>query len=398
MSNRWKTKRISPKSHKKNIKSKIVKFLFLSIIAFILYYIAGYVLPRVDVVLIPKSREISVNKDIYLVSNQSVNIDDFIYIKGKNIVFNEEAENEFDVEGEKNIGERAEGEVVFYNYTGLSYDLMPEDSLETSDGVFFVVSAPLVIPPATVSINGDIVPGKINAVLKAVEPGEEGNIKPQKIFITSLPVDKQLKIYAQADNDFTGGTTKMAKVVSEDDIEKAKEKLRDILKTKIVQKAETVKKDSEVVLKDFIVFDEEEYATEIVAGDEIESFTMSLKAKARVFVYNQKDLYKVLKEQVSLIKLPEEILVGDEPSTLNINEVIKDDFTNSYIARIESGWLVSNPIDLDEIKQSIIGKKESEARRVLLSNPSINDVVFIWDLAFRKYIPNIESHINIKIK
>ncbi len=397
MTNKWRTKKISG-SKQKNRRRTIVKVLFLCIVFLLVYYVAAYMLPRVEVVLIPKSRDVKIDQDIYLVAKKNIDMENRVYLKGKEIIIEEEVENTFQVENEKNIGDRAEGNVWFFNYTGLSFDLFPEDELETAGGVSFVVREPLIIPPASVSENGEIVPGKIQAGIIAIEPGENGNIEPQKIFITSLPADKQLKIYAQSFEKLTGGTTKMAKVVAEDDIEKAREKLAEMLKNKVIQKANTLKADSEVVLSESFVLEDEEYQTEIQTGDEIEEFVMRLKAKGRVFAYKQEDLYNILKKEIDTMKYPQEVLIGDIPKDVTVENLRRDDTLGVYMVNVKAVWPVSNPLDIDGIKQQILGKKEPEARRIILSNPAIRDVIFIWDLAIRKAVPNIESHIKISVR
>ncbi len=58
---------------------------------------------------------------------------------------------------------------------------------------------------------------------------------------------------------------------------------------------------------------------------------------------------------------------------------------------------VAENIDLLAIKKSILGKRETEAKRFILSLPNVKDVRFVFSLSLRDVVPSRESRANVKL-
>ena len=392
--------RVRKLSSRKNGKG-MGRWLVGAIILLSLFYVLFFLLPRVDITIIPESRVVSFEEVIILTTEENFEIEEILagkVLKGKKVFVTDSIEDIFETTGEKDIGDKSEGMATFLNFTGLSQLVFIEDGLETNAGKLFTVKSALTIPAASVSPAGDIVPGRIEAGIVALEPGADSNISPQKIFIQSVPPDKQLKIYAEINSALLGGTSEVVQVISQADIDAAQEELKSILTTKILEKISQNLPVEEIFMSETLTFTREDYSSkvDINIDDETGEFSYTLDATTEIIVYKYDDLNNLIKKSLSEKLNASEMFLSDEPKDFEIVNISNDPAGNLLLA-LKADWLVSQPIDLEPILTEILGVREADARRIILRTESVADVRFNWNLAIAKRVPNIESHVNINI-
>lgn len=365
------------------------------------FYVLFFLIPRVDITIIPESRVVSFEETIVLTTDENLEVDKVMadkVLKGKKVFVTDSVEDIFETTGEKDIGSRAQGLAMFFNFTGLTQLVFIEDGLETNDGKLFTIKSPLTIPAASVSADGDIVPGEIEASIVALEPGEESNILPQKIFIQSVSPDKQLKIFAEVTTALQGGTSEVVQVISQTDIDQAQEELKNVLTTIILEKISQNLPDTETYMEETLTFTREDFSSkvDINIDDETSEFSYVLDAKTEIIVYQNEDLNDLIKRSLSEKLNANETFLSDEPKEFEIVN-IADDPAGNLLLTLKADWLVSQPIDLEPILTEILGVREADARRIILQTESVADVRFNWNLAIAKRVPNIESHVNLNL-
>lgn len=399
----WQSKKISSPQHykqksgntsRRNGTRNAGKLIGVALVLLLIFYVFSYLLPRVDITIIPESRTVTYEDAVTIV------LDNGEYeqttLEGRKIFRSGTTKEVFQTTGQKDIGEKAQGAITFFNYTGLSHPVMIEDGLETFDGKLFTITSPLTIPAATVSADGDIVPGTVSATAIALEAGEESNINPQKLFIQSVSPDKQLKIYAEAQQPLSGGTSEIVKVISEEDIIKAQERLRELLTDRLLREiSEDLPKD-QTYLRETFTLAEEAFSTEIAADAEAEEFNYELTAQGEVIVYQNNDLNMLVKDKLNSKLNPGEVFLSDSPQSVTIVSTTNDPAGNTVLT-IRALWEVSQPVDIEVFRQEIYGLREADARRILLQQDSVADVHFDWNLAINRRIPNVASHVNIQL-
>jgi|GEM_PF-1415158 len=416
MSNTWQTKSIKKPKRAMPTRSKGIRarrpgpkkngkgmgrWLIGALILLGFFYILFFLIPRVDITVIPESRVVSFEDTVVLTTKENLPNEEALakkVLKGKKVFVTDNEEDVFETTGEKDIGDRAEGTARFLNFTGLSQLVSIEDGLETNDGKLFTVKSPLTIPAASVSPEGDIVPGEIEANVVALKPGEESNILPQKIFIKSVPPEKQLKIFAETNSTLQGGTSEVVQVISQEDIDRAQEELKNKLTTKILEKISQNLPDEETYMEETLNFTREDFSSQVDVNvdDETSEFSYKLDAKAEIMVYKNEDLNNLIKKSLSEKLNANEMFLSDEPKDLEIVN-IADDPAGNLLLSLRADWLVSQPIDLEPILASLLGKREADARRIILKEKTVADVRFHWSFAIAKRVPNIESHVNLNL-
>ncbi len=389
---------------KKKPRFRIRGAVFFILIIFFLVLFT-YVLPSVTVVVVPETRKIEKEFEIQLTSDESkVDLNRNIF-PARIIEASEKGEGSFEATGEKDIGDKASGQAVFYNHTGRSQPLTTQIDLINDQGIAFAVKENITIPPARVDEDGNIVPGEIVAEIEAKEPGEKGNAGPGRINISALDIERQEKIYGEISQGLSGGNSKIVVVVSQEDLDNAKDELIRELEPKVKEKLKKKAGDDMSVIDKLINFDVSEISKSMDVDAEVKNFDMSLNLKAKALVYNNKDLSSFLKDQI-LKELPAGQTIAESefgPESQAPGKGLEVEVRNFDInlgmadLKIKAVFPVSEKIDLVKIKRNILGKREKEARRYILSLPNVKDVKFIFSLSLTDKIPKFENKVRVKL-
>jgi hypothetical protein len=171
----------------KKKKSKLRRSLFLLILLVFVITLFIYVFPEVEITIVPETEAVENNFEVVIDSGLAGADIKNNKFSGEVIQVEDSLEKTFQATGEKNVGDKAEGEVVFFNQTGLVQPITTANSLVTDDGIVFYVKQNVEIPKAEVSAEGNIVYGNITANIIAAEAGEEGNIGPGRLSIIFFP-------------------------------------------------------------------------------------------------------------------------------------------------------------------------------------------------------------------
>lgn len=356
-----------------------------------------YVFPEVDVTVVPETEtvantfEVEIDSDI---SRADVGDNKF---PGEVIKVEDTMEKVFSATGEKNIGEKAVGEVVFFNQTGLVQPLTTENDLVTDDGVVFHLTSSIEIPKAEVSAEGSIVYGNITAGIAAAEAGEEGNIAPGRLTIIDLPFSKQNKIYGEVQSKLSGGTSKVIRVVSEEDLIKAEEELVDALKPGLVNKIREMLDSGQSLEDGLIEYETVSVDKAVELEEEIDEFSMEVTVAGRALVWDEGDVREMIVQKIESDITSDKKLVE---TSQDIFDVSVEDFNLSEGTaqlKIETVNQISLPIDTEALKDELKGLTEFEARRLLLSKDNIKDARFKFRYSITSKIPENGNRINIEL-
>lgn len=384
-----------PKPKRK--KSKVFRSLMLLILFAFVIALFIYVFPEVEVTIVPETE--TVENDFEVRVDSSLNKVDLTNNKfpGQIIQVEDELEKIFNTTGEKNIGDKAEGQVVFFNQTGLVQPITPQNSLVTDDGQVFFVKNNIEIPKAEVSAEGSIVYGNITAAVIAKEAGEEGNIDPGRLTIIDLPFSKQNKIYAEVKNRLTGGTSKVIKVASEEDLTKAEKNLLDSLNPKLKNLLQDELDSGQTLNDDMIEYETLAVEKTVELEEEIEEFNMKVKARAKALVWDEQEVKHMILDKIESQTASDKQLVE---TSQDIFDVEVEDFNlqnGTADLKIHTKNQISLPIDLNLLKDELKGLTEFEARRLLLNKSDIKDVRFKFRYSITNKIPQNGNRINIKM-
>lgn len=375
--------------------SKIL-FVFIAL-AFVVAIAVGYlVLPSVEVIIYPKTEQISFDLSIVGSKDISQPDEELNKIPLQEIEVQKTKSREFTSTGEEEVTEKARGFISIYNeFSSIPQTLVATTRFESPDGKIFRIMENVIVPGAKIE-QGKIVANSIEVEVVADYPGADYNISPTNFTIPGFEgTSKFAGFYGQSQSSMGGGYTGIAKIVSSEDLENAKNELSEELKNEVKQTLEEqIPEDLKVLdqgLKEDIVV-----VSEIEDGTVMDKFTFEIKATVRALIYKESDLK-------SLIDLNLASNISDDKKPLSQTQQI--DWTDVVIDWDKEEALfdlsiqedVAWQIDILSLKQNLAGKKEVEVRRYLASQPEIKQAkVTFWPFWVNK-IPKQDKKIKIQV-
>ncbi len=130
--------------------------------------------------------------------------------------------------GKISRGDRARGVLTVYNKTDHPWDLAPTTRFQTDEGLIFRTPRAIRVPAGTPQIPGtadvEVLADDLDSINQVI--GSRGNIDPHKFFLPGLQDDSRKSLYAESKTAFSGGVTRVIKVVSKEDVDAAVETLK----------------------------------------------------------------------------------------------------------------------------------------------------------------------------
>ncbi len=265
------------------------------------------------------------------------------------------------------VGDKAKGKATIYNKTATKTELK-QGTILSNNGIEFLTDATVEIPEATEKQGGDGKDyGKVEVAVTAKDIGSEANFnKDTKFRVAEYFEDK---FSAVAADNFSGGSSREVRVVAEVDLNR----LTDSLSKKLV--AEAMKEfEQESVDGTYLVPTgknkvlKSNFSAKL--GDETESLTLDLTLEVEAVKYFSADLKKL-----GLALLEKDLPAGysfidQDPSLLSDKAQVASDSSQIKLSADLSAKAMAK-LDLDQLKQAIVGKSWLEAEEYLESNSEI---------------------------
>ncbi len=275
--------------------------------------------------------------------------------------------------GEKEVGEKASGEVSIYNGSFEKKDIAEGTEIKTQKGgVAFVTLSSVTVPAATITANLDegVVTrsfGKKSVGLKAVKIGADANINEgTKLVFADLPEDD---FYAVATQDFSGGFKKTVRVFSAEDKEELSEKAMSSVKRELQVKFNGKKGVDNVLFIDTARIANPKEKLSAKMEDEVDNVTLELSGRASALYVPQSSLVK--KVQTERLRDKEFIADTFEIGKLSLQEAEGGEYTYTAIVKGQ----VQNFIDRDRLLSGVTGKLVNRARNILDEERNITEFV-----------------------
>ena len=318
-----------------------------------------------------------------------------------NSVSQQEKKNEtveFDATGQKDVGEKATGTITITNCDGPAFTLNSGTVFTSASGSKFSSTAAVAVSGLSGSASScrstgaNAGTGTVN--VQAANSGDSYNIAASSYSIGGVSGD----IYAKG-TAMSGGTSKIAKVVSAADIERAKGEL--IGKSTDAEKKVLIKKfiNGEVVIDSSFTVDRAE-ATSVPAVDQ-EAAT----GKATLTIATTYTIQSVPKAELeTFIKASLEAKIDTSTqkiystgiATATLSNFRKDGET--MIATVNTSGAVGPKINEDQIKQQVKGKRYGEVQQSLESISGIKQVDTQFSYFWVRNVPNDINKIKIEFK
>lgn len=341
--------------------------LFLIVGGFFLIFIFGllaayWFLPRAEVTLYLEPEVLAKDFTITLDPNVETPDKEKLILPARQVEVEVEGTKSRGTTGSADVGDAAKGEVTLYNGTSNQKTFDSGTSLASAGGLEITLDDEVTV--ASQSSAADP-PGQAKVKVTAAAIGTEGNLAAGTEF--TIANYAKSDYVAKNDSAFSGGTSRQVQAVSEDDQEILLTELKTSLEEEAKKKLTTQVSSEERLVEESIAVKttSADYSHEV--GEEVDNLELTLKMKATVMAYNEKELRELTEESV-LESISAEFEYNPEETefTFDLGEMKKDGSV-TVEAHLEAKLLFK--LDLEKIKKDLAGKYLLVGRTYLGSLP-----------------------------
>ncbi len=378
---------------------KTLIFISLILAAAGAFSYSHFVLARAKIEIWPKTEHLTFETNLTVVDEKNKELD-FLAKTAPGKIFEraEEITERFPSSDKLLIEKRAEGIIRVYNaYSTSPQILIAATRFVSADGKLFRTPTRITVPGGHYE-RGRLVPGFLDVKIRADRPGEEYNIGPTTFSIPGfVGTAKYAAFYGKSFKPMTGGKVKEVTVVSQRDLDRAKESLNE----KAAEACFTALKNETTpefnFLKEAIEVKILESSADAKVGTETEEFNFQAKARCRALAFKIEDIRNFALEFIATKMAENKIVV---PESLEINYFLerivleKGEMVLSLTLTAD----VYSSIDRPFLQKGLAGKSLTEARVILENLPQVNRAyVGLWPF-WLKDLPEDLNKINIKLR
>lgn len=232
----------------------------------------------------------------------------------------------------------------------------------------------------------------VNVVAQSA--GENYNIDP-----TTFTVTGQANVSATSSAAMTGGTSKIAKVVSQQDVDNAKQKIADKNKTAADEFKKSLTEQNLYILEETSTTSEPKITTTPAVGEEATEVTVTQEVTYSVLTVSKEDLTTLvnnaLKKQID--EKTQKLQDGDvlEDATIRVSDKKND---TDYKISVDASTLAVPIIDVTQVKKDVAGKKKGDIQSTLGNRPGVKQVDVNFSPFWVSKVPKNTDKITIIMK
>lgn len=297
-----------------------------------------------------------------------------------------EGEEMIEATGSKEIEQRAEGKAIIISKANFPQPLVATTRLLSSEGVLFRLKESVTVP----------VQGRVEVSVYADKLGASGNIEPSRFSIPGLTQAKQELIWAESEKPMTDGV-KVLRVVSSEDIERAKSIILQKLEQEAMEKyMEEISSESfDALLKIF----SSEATVGAKAGEERQNFSVKGRFRAGFVAFNRQILAEMAKTRLlANLSLDKELISFDGKTMILKIESFNETDDGALLRVYADGEVILKKTSPVLNVEKIAGMRFEDAKKYLESFESVESVKITVFPAWLKNIPTLKDHIEIVIK
>jgi hypothetical protein len=387
-----------PGWQRKPLNPKFVIWLIAGICVLALFFGVSILFSSATLIITPRVENISFSNEPFTAKLNSANTSDLSY---EILSVEQSANDTVSATKEKDVSQKASGKIIIYNnYSTAPQRLINNTRFESANGKMYRINSSVIIPGLT-KVNGKIVPGSIEAVLFADQPGEEYNMKLSDLAgdfkIPGFKGDPRYdKFYGRLKEDIQNGFVGKQRIVADDLRKTTVDSLKIKIKEQLLKEFYAVKPDNYFVFPDTHSIDYTLLPDTAVGSDKV---MINMKGNLNGLVFNKNKLAKYLASkkledfdglQVDFIPRDDlvAVLTGADTTALYKNTSLQIKLTGNVTIK----WLY----DSLSIKKDLAGKKESDLKNLVSKyKDTVLGIKVIFRPVWTRYFPDDLEKIRI---
>lgn len=323
-------------------------------------------LGRGTVTVTPKSQPVIVNKEFTAVKEGAG-------LHFRTVELSSKQSMAAAARGTQEVRRKASGTIVVYNaYTSKPQRLIKNTRFETPEGKVYRIDTGITIPGYTVE-SGKTIPGSIEAVVYADEPGDSYNIDRSDFTLPGFKGSPQFtKVYARSKTRMTGGFIGQSYALAPEDAEAIYKTLKERLEADFKAQVATN------IPPDFVLYPDAsfiEYDEPVIVGDGTSaSVTVNQEAKLFGLLLSRPELARSL-AQLGVKSYDGLPVTAPELDTLTFRMKNRSSLAyrslDSFSFTLEGSTPIVWAFDEEALKQSLGGTPKKDFRSALEAFPAI---------------------------
>ena len=269
--------------------------------------------------------------------------------------------------------------------------------LSSEGGKIFRALKKIYLPPAKV-INGKVIPSEVAVEVEAQEPGEDYNIGPSKFSVPGLAGTAfYYTIWGESEKNMEGGFKKEVKKITTQDIEEAKEKLKEDLYQLAKNSLKSQIPEDFVLVEDAIFEEDSQISCFGKPEDRLSEFNCQGKIKIKGLGFELADL-KELATKLLLNKIPSVKSFWPDSLKLNFSPQTLIPEEGKMILNLEVEVETYTKISKVTLTSQIKGLSKTEIEKIVSESwPQVEKIEFkFWPFWIKK-APHNPERIKIKL-
>ncbi len=382
-------------------KKWLLALIPLILVGSFIYY--GSTAPKATVKITVGSNPFIKSISVKIKADSQTNVKEMI-LRGSTLSAEVEDSLEKDTSGSKTVGEKATGEIKIYNKTDTEMELDKGNKITYKNGsnsLVYVLKESVTVPPREEDLETLTSKwGEVEAKVEASDIGPDYNIDDNE----NLSVSGKNKSEAEAKTKgkLSGGNSKEIKIVLESDKTDVSSELRttllkkaeEDLKNKLASNQKLVEGSTKVTVTS------ETFSAQV--GDEKNKISVTQKATAEALIYTEGDLNTFISDYFKSV-IPEGHYMPEKERKTEIN--VLGNSVNSVVNSKEADIqitlrsIIIPDIKEDNVRESLSGKTEEEARKIIesLKNIEYYEMSISPRVPFFSKVPKNTDRINVEL-
>lgn len=383
------------KNGKTDFSKLIIWIMAMLALAFFLFSLSSYFSTAI-VTVTPKTANI-IFDDSYIVKKNAESNE----LQFEVMTLEKKISKQLEATETKNVQIKASGKITVYNnLNSASQKFIKNTRFESEDGLIYKIPESIVVPGKT-TVAGKQVPGSVETVIFADEPGDKYNLKisEQKtgdFKIAGLKGDKNYNyFYGRIKSDIIGGVSGAVKKVAVKTYEDALSELRAGLKSELIKQAYSEKPETSVLFENVYFMEFASLPDKALGNNKIE---IAESATFYEIIFDKAKLSSYLagKKIPNFDGAPVDLTLGDNLKANIVNDSKNKAWESDTLnLNLKGDADVVWTYDKTVLQKSLAGYSKNNLNKFKSSHPEFSDVSFIVRPFWRSSFPVNSEKIKI---
>lgn len=361
-------------------------------IILIAWLFAFVILPKADIRIVAKTSDLDHNFAFSMDTSIEESDMEKKVLVGKAETVKKTLSEDFKATGEKNVGEKSKGTITVTNNCYNPGKIAQGTSFTSNSGLVFVSTEQVPVPDAVPNAGSCDAPSTVDVPVVARKGGDQYNLAPTGYSVAGISGDDLSGFGSQ----MSGGTNKVVKVVTEEDVNSASNALLERDNNEIIDELQESFGEDVFIIQDTLRISHSDPTSEPKVGEEAEEGKVSAEFTFKLIGVDKSELDEILR------KSEQEQISASEQTILDsgINDAqtaIIDGAGSVKNIELTTTAQVGPEFDEEALAKEVEKKRFGEARTALEAKTGVESVEITLSPSWVFSLPKA-SKINITVE